>query len=191
MMTRENTMDATGQRQATTDPAVTPRQGELDVAFSAVKDRAYAMALQITGDREEARDLTQETYVRARRQLGSFRGEGSLQGWLLRILVNLSLKHLRRVAVRRRLRYLIPGPSPEPAADWAADVDQQLQALAGALQTLAPQQRAAFVLRHAQQLPVAEVARLMAVTEPTVKTHLRRAAERLRRQLVAPQRGGA
>ena len=156
-------------------------------AFDAFGRRGYAVALHITGDAEEAGDLVQEAFLRARRNLGSFRGQGSLQGWLLRIVVNLSLKHLRRRSVRQRLRHLVPWPRAQPSADWLVDCDQRLRRLAGALDQLPARQRTAFVLRHAHELSTAEVADAMGVAVPTVKTHLLRATERLRKQLEEEQ----
>ena len=154
---------------------------ELDRAHEACRDRGHAMALQITGDAEEAADLVQEAYLRARRGLRRYRGESSLQSWLLRIVVNQSLKYVRRQKVRRRLRYLVPLPRRPRQADWLVGCDRQLRQLAGALEQLPGKQRAAFVLRHAHGLPVVQVAELMEVSVPTVKTHLLRATERLRK----------
>ena len=162
--------------------AATPH--DLAAAHEACRDRGHAMALQITGDAEEAADLVQEAYLRARRGLDSYRGDCPLESWLLRVVVNLSLKHVRRLQVRRRLRYLVPiWPEPRRPADWLVGCDEQLRRLAGALERLPGKQRAAFVLRHAHGLPVAEVARLMDVSASTVKTHLLRATERLRKQV--------
>ena len=164
------------------DRSATP--DELAEAHQACRDRGFAIALQITGDAEEAADLVQEAYLRARRGLSGYRRDCPLQSWLLRIVVNLSLKHVRRQQVRRRLRYLVPiWPEPRRQADWLVGCGEQLRQLASALDELPGKQRAAFVLRHAQGLPVAEVARLMDVSESTIKTHLLRATERLRRDL--------
>jgi RNA polymerase sigma-70 factor (ECF subfamily) len=156
---------------------------DLAACFAGCRDRCHAVALQITGDVEEAADLVQEAFLRASRKLGGFRGQSSLETWLLRIVVNLALKALRRRRVRQRLRHLVPLPQPRPAADWLLDCDRQSRRLARAMDRLPARQRAAFVLRHAHDLPVAEVARLMDVSVGTVKTHLLRAAERLRREL--------
>ncbi len=158
--------------------------GDLAEVHEACRDRGFAMALHITGDAEEAADVVQEAYLRARRGLDAYRGECPLRSWLLRIVVNLSLKQVRRRQVRRRLRYLVPiWPEPRRQADWLVGCGEQLRQLAGALEQLPGKQRAAFVLRHAHGLDVAEVARLMDVSASTVKTHLLRATERLRKEL--------
>lgn len=183
MMAEDSILDG---RPVDEDRAVTT--SELDQAYQACRDRGFAMALQITGDAEEAADLVQEAYLRARRGLGGYRKECALRSWLLRIVVNLALKHVRRQQVRRRLRYLVPSwPKPRRPADWLVGGGEQLRQLAGALDKLPGKQRAAFVLRHAHGLPVAEVAGLMDLSPSTVKTHLLRATERLRRELAAPR----
>ena len=180
MMTEDSILG--GSTSVDADRAVT--LGDLAEAHLASRDRGHAVALQITGDAEEAADLVQEAYLKARRGLDGYRGECPLQSWLLRIVVNLSLKHVRRQQIRRRLRYLVPiWPEPRRQADWLVDCDERSRRLAGALDLLPGKQRAAFVLRHAHGIEVREVAQLMDVSVSTVKTHLLRATERLRRQL--------
>lgn len=152
-------------------------------AFEGHRDRAYAVALHITGDAEEAADLLQEAFLRAKKTLGSFRGDSALHTWLMRIVVNLSLKHVRRQEIRRRLRYLVPSPPRPPSAEWLVGSSERTQRLAAALQRLPARQRAAFVLRHVHDLSTNQVAQVMSVSVPTVKTHLLRATERLRREM--------
>ncbi len=156
---------------------------ELEAAFSSCCDRARAVAARITGDPAEAADLVQEAYMRAERRLGGFRRDTSLERWFLRIVVNLALKHERWRSVRRRLRGLIPLPSGQPTPEEelvAADRRVQLEV---ALRGLPAKQRAAFVLRHVEDLSIAEVAKVLEVSESTVKTHLVRATEKLRRTM--------
>ena len=156
---------------------------ELEAAFIACRDRCFGIALQITGDRDEAADLTQEAFLRARRRLSRFRGDGSLEAWISRIAVNLSLKHVRWRQVRTRLRHMLPLPRAAPDAEWLAGCNEDLVQLARALEDLPPRQRAAFVLRHAQELGISEVADLLGVSVPTAKTHLARAVRSLRARL--------
>lgn len=170
------TVPATHQADAT----------QLEAAFRASADRGRAIAAQITGDAAEAADLVQEAYLRARRQLESYKGEASLESWLLRIVVNLSLKHQRWREVRRRLGYLVPRPEPQADPEALLGREGEVLRMQQALAQLPLKQRTAFVLRHAQDLPLAEVATLMSVSESTVKTHLLRATETLRRTLRRP-----
>lgn len=172
----------------TTDAPIDLREGtlspaELAAIFDGCRDKAYQIALHITSDPEEAADLVQEAYLRARRGLGRFRGEASVETWLLRIVVNLSLKIVRRRRLRQRLRHLVPLPRSRPNPDWLLQRSDELRRLDAAMEQLPARQRAAFVLRYAHELSMAEVAELLDLAVPTVKTHLRRAVERLRREM--------
>jgi RNA polymerase sigma-70 factor (ECF subfamily) len=159
-----------------------PTVAELTAVCAASRQRAYHIALHLTGDASEAEDLVQEAQLRARRSLPRFRGDSSLQTWLLRILVNLCLKSLRYRAFRRRVRHLLVGQTPSGPAtpEYLAGCAEDARRLAVALTDLSPQQRAAFLLRHAHDLPLAEVAAVLDVSVETAKTHLARAVRHLR-----------
>ena len=164
--------------------ATTASTDDLLAAFGRCRGRGYVMALHITGVAEDAADVVQEAYLAARRHLSGYRGEGALEAWLLKIVVNRALRVRRRRGLLDRVAQLLARePSaPGPAADWLVGCSEELRWLGRALGRLPARQRAAFVLRHAHELPLAEVARLMGLSVPTVKTHLLRATERLRRE---------
>src|SRR3954449_12468017 len=71
----------------------------------AYQDRVYNAVLKVVGDRDEARELTQETFLRGLANLASFRGDSSPYTWLFRIAVNLAIGHVRKRG-RRRVRSL-------------------------------------------------------------------------------------
>jgi RNA polymerase sigma-70 factor (ECF subfamily) len=182
MALEQNTIVVTGALEAFGRAS----EAELAAAFALCRERAFWIALDIVRDREEAADLVHEAYLSAQRTLPRFRGECSLRSYLLRLVVNLALKVTRARRVRERLRHLLlpwaeqrEPRSPEALASGA----EQSRALRAALERLPGQQRAAFLLRHGHELPIAEVAEVLAVSEGTVKTHLARAVERLRREL--------
>lgn len=181
MALEQNTIVVTGALEAFGPPS----EAELAAAFALCRDRAFWIALDIVRDREEAADLVHEAFLRAQHSLPRFRGECSLRSYLLRLVVNLALKVTRARRVRERLRHLLlPWMEREPRSPEAlASGAEQSRALRAALERLPGQQRAAFLLRHGHDLPLAEVAEVLAVSEGTVKTHLARAVERLRREL--------
>jgi len=157
---------------------------ELVAVFTASRERAYWIALDIARDSEEAADIVAEALVRAQQGLPRFRGDCSLRTYFLRVVVNLALKFVRRRRVRERLRHLLLGEERDPTTpEELASCGEQSRALARALDELPAQQRAAFLLRHAHDLHVAEVAAVLQLSEGTVKTHLSRAVQRLRRVL--------
>jgi RNA polymerase sigma-70 factor (ECF subfamily) len=159
---------------------------DLSDLFAACRARAYWIALDILRDPEEAADVVQDAILRLERSRPRFRGECSLSTYLYRIVLNLSFKTLRRRLVRLRLRHLLPGGAgrdPHPTPEHLASCAEQTRRLLASLEELPPRQRAAFLLRHSHGLPVAEVAAVLQISEGTVKTHLVRAMERLRRAL--------
>ena len=151
----------------------TDRLAEL---FESHQDRLFRLALRLCSDREEARDLVQETFLRAARQSGDVAGEP----WLVRTLVNLSRDRYRRLAVRSKARgeLLREAESAHPEEAHVAKATVQ-----AALAHLAPRRRAAIVLHELEGRPVRDVARLLGVTEVTVRWHLLAARRELAKVL--------
>jgi RNA polymerase sigma-70 factor (ECF subfamily) len=126
--------------------------------------------------REDAEDLTQQTFVSACRAMGGFRGEASLRTFLHKIAV-------REVyGWKRRFRLTVPLDGNEEAMDRIGRVEDGL-VLLEALDRIPDRYRIAFQLYEVQQLSVAEIATAMAIPEGTVKSHLSQARRRLRELL--------
>ena len=140
----------------------TDRLAEL---FDAHQRRLFHLALRLCSDREEARDLVQEAFLRAARQPESVAGEA----WLVRTLVNLCRDRYRRLAVRSKARgeLLRQAESAHPEESHVAKATVK-----AALAHLAPRRRAVIVLHELEGRPVRDVARLLGVTEVTVRWHL-------------------
>ena len=138
--------------------------------FDAHHERLFRLARRLSADREEARDLVQETFLHAARRPASVpEGEGPGTAWLVRILVNLCRDRHRRAGVRTRvhesLRRENETAHPESAAVARATVRS-------ALARLSPRRRAAIVLHEIEGMPAREVARLLGIAEVTVRWHL-------------------
>jgi RNA polymerase sigma-70 factor (ECF subfamily) len=155
--------------------------------------RMVNLAYRLVGNREEAEDIAQEAFLKLHRSLERFRGECSLASWLYRIVSRLAIDHLRREKLRRKLFFLRSSEEdPDPldlAADSGASSMDILQAketgrrLSAALERLSVRQRAVFVLRHHEGLPLKEIAAVLQLEEGTVKAHLHRAVRSLRVEL--------
>jgi RNA polymerase sigma-70 factor (ECF subfamily) len=159
----------------------------------------YALLYRLTEDPEEARDLTQETFLQAFRHLASFRGEADLRTWLYRIAVNQARNRWRWWKRRRRDRTVsLDAPVSEGvdaplSAGLAGDegLDPERQALArereavlhAALQTLSRPYREVIVLRDIEGLSYEEVAAALDLNVGTVKSRLNRGRTELRRRL--------
>ena len=159
----------------------------------------YALLYRLTEDPEEARDLTQETFLQAFRHLSSFRGDADLRTWLYRIAVNQARNRWRWWKRRRRDRTVsLDAPVSEEfdaplSAGLQGDpgLDPERQALArerelalhAALQTLSRPYREVIVLRDIEGLSYEEVAATLDLNVGTVKSRLNRGRTELRRRL--------
>jgi RNA polymerase sigma-70 factor (ECF subfamily) len=153
--------------------------------FDAHHERLFLLARRLCGDREEARDLVQETFLRAARRPGAVpEGRSSEEAWLVRALVNLCRDRFRRHAVRSRMA---PEPEREPSHPEAAAVARVT--VQAALARLAPRRRAAVVLHELEGVPVNGVAKLLGVTEVTVRWHLLVARRELAQALLPDRKG--
>ena len=156
------------------------------------QQKAYHIAFDFTRDREDAKDLSQEAFLKAFTHLKNFDGRSSFYTWFYRILVNLCLDYKRR---QKRA----PADQFDEAVESAIErshqpdkprsPDQQVLArqislrVGEALEQLPAKQRTAFVLKNHQGLSIKEIAELMETAEGTVKVHLHRAVTTLRQRL--------
>jgi RNA polymerase sigma-70 factor (ECF subfamily) len=164
-----------------TSPAMTSdRIGDL---FDRHHQRLYGLARRLSSDREEAKDLVQEAFLRAARRPRAVPAEDHrAEAWLVRVVVNLCRDRYRRLAVRRRpdvvarIRSHSVPTSPEARAVARASVET-------ALATLEPRRRAVIVLRELEGLSVAEVARILCMNPGTVRWHHSAGRKQLARSL--------
>ncbi|MCP3176069.1 sigma-70 family RNA polymerase sigma factor [Desulfuromonas sp. KJ2020] len=154
-----------------------------------------SLATRLIGDRDEAEDIAQEAFLRLHRSLGTFRGDSKISTWLYRTVSRLAIDHLRREQRRRKLFFFRksddeeqPDPvesaaAPDPSPREALLAQETQRRLNTVLKKLSPRQRAVFILRHQEELPLKEIARILELEEGTVKAHLHRAVTVLRHEL--------
>ena len=133
----------------------------------------------ITGDRDSARDIVQEAFARALRKRRSFRGDGSLEAWMWRIVLRTAREH-----VGRRPGVSLNGALPAELVEAERD-----PALAEALRTLPPKRRLIVFLRYFADLSYAQIAELCGVSEGTVGATLTQARAALEKELRVETRG--
>ncbi|MEW6668593.1 MAG: RNA polymerase sigma factor [Thermodesulfobacteriota bacterium] len=164
--------------------------------------KAFAIAYRhCSGDVEEARDLTQEAFLHVFRNLKKFEARASFYTWLYRIVVNTCRDAKRR---ERRRRWLIPfsrvgkedekqvvevsqgqgdpagqEPGPLESLSWRELRSRVQDSLAG----LSEQQRMVFELKVFEERSIPEIARILGNAEGTVKSHLFRATQHVRKAL--------
>ncbi len=153
-----------------------------EALYRATAGRVYALCLRLAGgDEGLARELVQDTFVRAWERLAGFRGEAPLTGWLHRIAVN-ELYQRRRAEKRRRARVQPMAEPPEVPGRRTADPLTRLD-LEAALRTLPDGAREVFVLHALEGYTHEEIGGLLGVAVGTSKAHLHRARRLLREAL--------
>ena len=147
----------------------------------------YTLAYRLTGNEEDARDVSQEAYLRAYRAIDRFRGDAQFSTWMYRITANCAATYLGR---RSRHRHDVLDDTV-PLADPRTDHDPQLRAdasdlrnrLARALDDLPPRLRSVVVLRDIYDLPHESIAAELGISESAAKVRLHRARRKLRERL--------
>ena len=173
------------------------RRGDFD-AFEALvgqsEGKTYHHLLRMVGNPEDAKELLQETYLSAYRNLKSFKGGSTFSTWVYRIATNHALMRLRKKNPETVGLDEIAIPSHEELkgrtiSDWGIDPREAVhrkevrRLLAEAIQALPPTYRAVAVMRDMDGLSTAETAKLLEITEGAVKTRLHRARIYLREAL--------
>jgi RNA polymerase sigma-70 factor, ECF subfamily len=168
------------------------------------QDRLYNAVLRLIGDREEARELTQEAFTRGLMKLDSFRGDASPYTWLFRIAVNLAISQLRKIKRHRTFSLSAPGrngngrhstedqasslvdrlasqDTPRPS-DTIEDREQG-EAVLAALGRLDAEYRAVLVMRDIEGFDYQQMADVLGLPLGTLKSRLFRARLALRDEL--------
>ncbi|MDD8025411.1 MAG: sigma-70 family RNA polymerase sigma factor [Acidobacteriota bacterium] len=173
----------------------TAREGDGEAfrtLFDAHNGRVFGLAYKYLRNRADAEDILQETFVRAYRALGTFDTEKSpdFAVWINRICVNCSIDALRR-ARRRSAQPLEDATMSALSAEAAEDDPERVarsreirERIDQALDRLTPRQRMIFTLRHDQGYSIREIAQTVETTEGSVKKHLFRAVEALKKKLL-------
>jgi RNA polymerase sigma-70 factor (ECF subfamily) len=173
---------------------------ELETAtqeFSSVvathRPQIFRFLLASTRDVDLAETLTQECFLKAHRNWGSFRGESSAMTWLMRIAINLQKDHWRNrrmqfwrhtrtnsVDVDEASEWL---PSGESTAEDQVLAKERVRQVWKAVEGLSERQRTVFLLRYVEEQDLSEIASTTGLREGTVKAHLSRALARVRMEL--------
>lgn len=154
----------------------------------------YNLCLRMTGNPEDAADMTQESFLKAWRSLEGFHFESAFSTWLYRLASNTCLDFLRSVKRRKQFSLTmedadgetqlldLPDPAPTPEASLLSAEESAL--LAAAMRQLDPEQQRILTLRVVNDLSYAEIAAVLDIKEGTVKSRLARARENLRKKLL-------
>jgi RNA polymerase sigma-70 factor (ECF subfamily) len=148
------------------------------------RDRLGRYALRMLGNRADAEDALQETFIRAYRSLGRCNDPDRFGPWIYGILVNRCRTLGAQRARRARLQVADDALLARAASPGDAISDQALRdALEWALVRVSPMLREAFLLRHVEELSYEEMVTVTGATVPALKMRVSRAREELRRLL--------
>jgi RNA polymerase sigma-70 factor (ECF subfamily) len=154
--------------------------------------RAYRLASSILGNEADARDVSQDAFIRLYESAGQFDGRSRFSTWFYRILVNLCIDHQRKNRWWKRMAPLAsPGddpdqrafdpPSSEAGPDDEAMLKQSISRLRPALAKLSPQQRAAVLLQTQEGFTSREIGDVLKCSEATARVHVHRGIAQLRK----------
>jgi RNA polymerase sigma-70 factor, ECF subfamily len=159
----------------------------------------YSVALAVMRNPADAADMTQETFVRLLRSIGTYRGDGtSFSSWVHRLTVNVCLDTLRRrqrtpvqLASRldtdERAERELPSIDVWAQPEWRVEHGEAVREVRTALAALTRPQRLALTLHYFEDRPYDEIATAMGVPLNTVKSHILRGKERMARLLSGPR----
>lgn len=162
-------------------------RGAFDELVRVTSPETYTLAYRLVGNEEDARDVVQETYLRAYKGIGKFRGDAQFSTWLYRITANCAATQLGRRQRHRHdeldeaVGYADRSPDRDPSA--RAEASHLRERLQGALEELPPRLRAVVVLRDVYDLPHEAIAAELGISTAAAKVRLHRARRKLRERL--------
>lgn len=155
----------------------------------------YNVVYQMVQSHETSADLTQDTFLKAYKNLGGFRSNANLKPWLLKIASNTALNHIRDSKSKyfdSLEEMLEESPQAEPPSADCVEQEVELRfshlALQDALLKLSPRQRQIFVLRYQHDLSYQDVANIVEESESAIKSILFRIREKLRKILLEQEK---
>lgn len=149
--------------------------------------RIFLLIYRMVGNVADAQDLTQEVFIKALQRRDQLKDAAKATHWLSRIATNTAIDFLRR---HGRMSFCELDEIVEPIRTAPADSPEQIilraereSILQDGLQVLTPRERAALLLRDVEDLPAEEVARQLACSKATVRSHIANARVKVRRYL--------
>ena len=169
-------------------------ESAFEVLVTDNEKRIYNLCRRLTGNPEDAAELTQEAFLNAWRGLGRFQGESSFSTWLYRLASNACIDFLRKEKRRQNLSMTVSLDDDEEARqvefpDERYTPERELertevrQAVAAGLERLTPEHRQVLVMREINGLSYAEIGAVLGLEEGTVKSRIARARNALRKVL--------
>jgi len=162
--------------------------------FEKYTEKIFYLSLNLTGNHQDAEDLSQEVFIKMYKNIQQFKGEASLGSWLYRITVNtfLNTRNKKSFNIIRKSKNLDKVKIWDEALSGAAVSDNPEEStqsvfiqkhINNALHKLSKKERTVFVLRHYNGIPLKEIAQQLNVSTGTVKSTLFRSLKKLQKEL--------
>lgn len=185
----------TATSEASVDAALVSRVQQGDVAafdqlILKYRERLFSIIYNLTSNREDAADLTQESFIKAFSSINRFKGKSSFFTWLYRIAVNATLSHLKKNRMRRFFSFenlaeevsssdIVELLAERTKSDKSTLIRELQEKLNEAMQKLSPKHRTVVVLFEIEGLSHQEIAEIMKCSVGTVRSRLHYAKQQL------------
>lgn len=152
-----------------------------ETLYRMLAPKMFGVCLRYSKDSTEAEDNLQEGFIKVFTYIKNFRNEGSLEGWVRKIMVNVSLEKFRK----QNLMYPVEDMSVFESKNYSNDIIERITAdeLIELIQELPPRYRMVFNLFVMEGMNHKEIAELMQITEGTSKSNLARAKDIMKRKV--------
>lgn len=165
-----------------------------DILVNKYRSRLFSVIYNMTSNKEDAFDLTQDVFIKAYRGVKNFNQKSSFFSWIYRIAINASLSHIKRTRLRRFFslenidesgdyQFTFDGMTDSNDANRSTFLKELQENLNIALQKLSNKHRAVVVLCEVEGLSSSEVASILKCSEGTVRSRLHYAKEQLKLHL--------
>jgi len=183
-------LGTTGKVRPMAGPDGTTPPGDVLLrAFNELRDELVSTLMYLLGNREDAQDAAQDTFIKCWRTQESLKDVQNLRAWIFRVGLNTA-KDMQRSAWHRRAKPLVGGEAMKVSeADVPAealDHQETLERLRQAIVTLRQEEKEVFLLRQNGDLTYEQIAEMRNLPVGTVKTQMRTALQKLRKVLVQP-----
>jgi|YNPMSStandDraft_2_1061718.scaffolds.fasta_scaffold00058_24 RNA polymerase sigma-70 factor (ECF subfamily) len=165
-----------------------------EILMRAYEKKVFGLAFNFTNSPEEAKDILQDTFIRAYKNLSSFRGESSFSTWIYRIATNVCLTKYREKKYNLNfLRFNNEFSSDEKEENQIIDLNANLdhnlmkEEILGKIKAISeklpPRQKIAFYLRFYEDMKISEIAKSMNITEGAAKRYIHNSINKIKKEI--------
>ena len=168
--------------------------GAFDQLVQKYREHIFSVIYNLTSNREDASDLTQDTFIKAFQAIGRFKGKSAFFTWLYRIAINSTMTFLKKQGRRRYINYetineeassteIVEKLTAKNRSEKGALVQELQEKLNESLQKLSPKHRTVVILHEIEGLEHAEIAEITKTSVGTVRSRLHYAKQQLQTYL--------